>query len=759
MAKLRTVDTHLVANAASSDRLLPDFYRVLGIDGDAPGEVVERAYWQFVNDWRVEGASSKHSAATLEDANEAYRVLVSPDLRGEYDAMLANGEIAAGPKEEGAASEPPLKVLSKLHPAGPAAKTNGRSGRRPFRNISILRLLTPNYLKLNLLLFGALSLSYVVVSSRMLLSPTNEALVFAGAVLAVLLLLGLAREVERRRLQSSLARSQERISTLFEHSNDAIWSLDLDGRFTAINPAGLKMLGYSSEELLDMSIGEIVQGTHLDTVGELMERGAAGEASTDVNLELFTRTGQSVAAGLTANPLREKGKLTGMLCFVRDESGRKRFQQELTHLASRDSLTGLFNRRRFEEELNLEIGRSRRGEYSSAVLFLDLDHFKDVNDVLGHAAGDELLTRFSELLLSQVRETDVVARLGGDEFTVILPHTDIEGAREFGEKPLDAIGRQELNVNGQAMPMTASIGIARIPDDGRTQEELLASADMAMYQAKEAGRNRVCDYGGELDLHGLVEKRLEWRRRIAEAVAHDLLILHAQPILDLNNGGISNYELLLRMPSADGGVYEAAQFINHAERFGMMRPIDRWVVRNGIRLADRYGGGKHRDVVFEINISAHGFNDDQLPKIIANELAAARIDPKRIVFEVTESAAISNLERANRFISDVKRIGCRFALDDFGVGFSSLHQLKNLDVDYLKIDGAFIRNLPHDTVDQHLVKAIVEVSRALGKATIAEFVGDGQTLNLLRKFGVDFAQGYHIGQPADITTFLAQEVA
>ena len=748
-----------MTSAASNDRPLPDFYQVLGIDGDAPGEVVERAYWQFVNDWRVDGSSAKRSAPTLEDANEAYRVLVSPDLRGEYDEMLAAGEIVAGLEERGEASEPPLKVLSRLHPASRAAKRNGGSGRRWFRNFSILRFLTPTYLKLNLLLFGVLCVSYAVVSFGMQLSPTNQALVSGGAVLAVFLLLALAREVERRRLQNSLARIQERNTALFEHSNDAIWSLDLDGHFTSINSAGLQMLGYTSEELLGRSIGEIVQGTHLDSVGELMERGSAGESSTNVNLELFTRTGRSIAVGLNTNPLRDKDELTGSLWFVRDESGRKRFQQELSHLASRDSLTGLFNRCRFEEELNLEIGRSRRGEYSSAVLFLDLDHFKDVNDVLGHAAGDELLTHFSELLLSQVRETDVVARLGGDEFTVILPHTDIEGAREFGEKLLDAIGRQELNVNGQAMPMTASIGIARIPEDGRTQEELLSSADMAMYQAKEAGRNRVCDYGGELDLHGLVEKRLEWRRRIAEAVAHDLLILYAQPILDLNNGGISNYELLLRMPSADGGVYEAAKFINHAERFGMMRPIDRWVVRNGIRLADRYGGGVHRDVVFEINISGHGFNDDQLPKIIANELAASRVDPKRIVFEVTESAAIGNLERANRFISDVKRIGCRFALDDFGVGFSSLHQLKNLDVDYLTIDGAFIRNLPNDTVDQHLVKAIVEVRLALGKATIAEFVGDGQTLNLLRKFGVDFAQGYHIGEPADIATFLAQEVA
>ena len=745
-----------MSNTIDGEVPLPDFYQVLGIDEGAPGEVVERAYWQFVNNWRVDGSSSKHSSATLEDANEAYRVLVSPDLRGEYDEMLANGEIGGGSQEDGEAPEPPLKVLSRLHPPGRAAKTNGKSGRRLFPNLSILGLLKPSYWKLNLLLFSALCVSYIVVSSRKLLSQTDEALVFGGAVLAVLLLLALAREIERGRLQGSLARSQERNATLFEHSNDAIWALDLDGRFTTINPAGLQMLGYTSEELLGMSIGEIVQGTHLDTVGELMERGSKGEPSTNVNLELFTRTGRSVAVGLNTNPLRDKGQLTGMLWFVTDESGRKRFQQELTHLASRDSLTGLFNRRRFEEELNLEIGRSRRGEYSSAVLFLDLDHFKDVNDVLGHAAGDELLTHFSELLLSQVRETDVVARLGGDEFTVILPHTDIAGAREFGEKLLDAIGRQELNVNGQAMPMTASIGIARIPEDGRTQEELLSSADMAMYQAKEAGRNRVCDYGGELDLHGLVEKRLEWRRRIAEAVAHDLLILHAQPILDLNNGGISNYELLLRMPAADGAVYEAAQFISHAERFGMMRPIDRWVVRNGIKLAARFGDGRHRDVVFEINISGHGFNDDQLPVIIANELVASRVDPKKIVFEVTESAAISNLERANRFISDVKRIGCGFALDDFGVGFSSLHQLKNLDVDYLKIDGAFIRNLPHDTVDQHLVKAIVEVSRALGKATIAEFVGDGQTLNLLRKFGVDFAQGYHIGKPADIATFLAQ---
>ena len=463
---------------------------------------------------------------------------------------------------------------------------------------------------------------------------------------------------------------------------------------------------------------------------------------------------------------RDLSLIVGIISQVGLAIQRKQIEIELIYQASHDPVTGLPNRNMFMDHLRELIDISYGDSESQfSVIFIDIDNFKIINDSYGHLAGDELLrlisARCSKYIseLSSETTTLEMARFGGDEFAILL-------SGEAGSQIASPIAEEILRlldvpfeIAGQDVYATASIGITDSSMKYQQPEHVLRDADIAMYQAKEAGRNRVCDYGGELDLHGLVEKRLEWRRRIAEAVAHDLLILYAQPILDLNNGGISNYELLLRMPSADGGVYEAAKFINHAERFGMMRPIDRWVVRNGIRLADRYGGGVHRDVVFEINISGHGFNDDQLPKIIANELAASRVDPKRIVFEVTESAAIGNLERANRFISDVKRIGCRFALDDFGVGFSSLHQLKNLDVDYLKIDGAFIRNLPNDTVDQHLVKAIVEVSRALGKATIAEFVGDGQTLNLLRKFGVDFAQGYHIGEPADIATFLAQEVA
>ncbi len=285
-----------------NSRRLPDYYQLLGVDNDAPGEIVERAYWQLVNNWRADGSYDKRSAATLEEANEAYRVLVSPQLRGEYDEMLASGEVVAD-VEEGDGSEPRLKVLNKLHPAGRATKTNGPAALPKARGFSIRKLLTPSYLKLTLLLFGALSVSYAVVSSKTLLSPRNEALAFAGALLGVLLLLALAREIERRRLQGSLARSEERITTLFENSSDGIWSFDLEGRFTAINSAGLQLLGYSREELLGVGIGEIVQGTHLETVRELMDSGSAGEASTDLDLELFTKMGRSVSVGLNTAPL------------------------------------------------------------------------------------------------------------------------------------------------------------------------------------------------------------------------------------------------------------------------------------------------------------------------------------------------------------------------------------------------------------------------------------------------------------------------
>jgi EAL domain-containing protein (putative c-di-GMP-specific phosphodiesterase class I) len=269
-----------------------------------------------------------------------------------------------------------------------------------------------------------------------------------------------------------------------------------------------------------------------------------------------------------------------------------------------------------------------------------------------------------------------------------------------------------------------------------------------MYQAKENGRNRVCVYSANTDWRAQSESRLSWRKRIGDALECDRFVLFAQPILDLSTNRVSQYELLLRMIDTNGSVIDAGAFIDSAERFGLMQAIDRWVVRQGIRIAAEYAR-RGRDVRTEINISGKAFADDELLPLIRSELTSTQVDPRNLIFEVTESAAIHNIHEAREFVDELKRIGCRFALDDFGVGFSSFYQLKSLDVDFLKIDGSFIQDLPNDEIDQHLVRAIVEVARALNKETIAEFVADEETTHLLRELGVGFAQGYHLGRPRD----------
>jgi predicted signal transduction protein with EAL and GGDEF domain len=365
---------------------------------------------------------------------------------------------------------------------------------------------------------------------------------------------------------------------------------------------------------------------------------------------------------------------------------------------------------------------------------------------MGHWAGDELLTGVGKLLADRLRDTDIVARLGGDEFTIILPHTDVEQGRIVAEQLIATLGNHKFRLADQTFVITASVGIALIPEHGATAEELLSHADVAMYQAKENGRNRVCIYSPYTDWRAQTESRLNWRKRIGDALECERFQLYAQPILDLRTNEISQYELLLRMIDPDGEVVDAAEFIDSAERFGLMQAIDRWVVQRGIRFASEVNGSG-RDVKMEINISGKAFADEELLPIIRRELASTQIDPHKIIFEVTETAAIHNIHEAREFVDELKRIGCKFALDDFGVGFSSFYQLKSLDVDYLKIDGSFIQDLPSDAIDQHLVKAMVEVARALNKETIAEFVADEETTQLLREFGVGFAQGYHIGRP------------
>jgi diguanylate cyclase (GGDEF)-like protein len=445
-----------------------------------------------------------------------------------------------------------------------------------------------------------------------------------------------------------------------------------------------------------------------------------------------------------------EGEIHGRVWSFRDVTERERIQTRLRHLADHDPLTGLLNRRRFDEELADRVAHIARYDSGGAVLLLDLDNFKFVNDSLGHRTGDAVIRVVADLLRGQLRETDVIARLGGDEFALLLPHATPEEAEGVARKLLETVRSHRAVFRGQRLRLTTSIGVAVISDAGmQTSEEVMVEADVAVYEAKEGGRDRYCVYATAGDHPSEAENTLAWSERIRNAIDGDGLTLHAQPVLNLATNAISQYELLVRMVGPDGELLPPHAFLPSAERSGMVQEIDLWVTRTAIRLIDRHRRAG-RELRLEVNLSGRTLGDPTLPRAIEAELAAVPIDPGNLIFEVTETAAVLNMDEARHFASELARMGCHFALDDFGAGFGSFYYLKYLPLDYLKIDGDFIGDLAMNVTDQAMVQAIVDLSQRLGKATIAEFVGDQRTVELLRAYGVDYAQGYHVGAPQPI---------
>ena len=406
-------------------------------------------------------------------------------------------------------------------------------------------------------------------------------------------------------------------------------------------------------------------------------------------------------------------------------------------------------RRRFEEELERELLRAVRYHEAGALLMLDVDNFKYVNDTLGHAAGDQIVSSVAALLRGRLRETDTVARLGGDEFALLLPHADQARANRVAADVLHAIREHGVVVGGRSIHVTASIGVALFDAVRQTASEVLAASDLAMYEAKDSGRDRVVTYTPNSGDEARRRAQGSWIERIRAALEEERFTLYCQPIQDVRTGEIVQHELLVRMIAEDGEVVAPAAFLGAAERFGLVQSLDRWVVRSAIRLMDRQLRAGRR-LRIEVNLSGRSVDDPELPGLIRRELEATDVDPDHLAFEITETALISNMDDARRFAETLMRIGCRFALDDFGTGFGSYYYLKHLPLHFLKIDGDFIRNLPHSPTDQLMVRAMVQVAQGLGMRTIAEFVEDEAILEHLREYGVDFAQGYHIGRPRPV---------
>jgi diguanylate cyclase (GGDEF)-like protein/PAS domain S-box-containing protein len=567
----------------------------------------------------------------------------------------------------------------------------------------------------------------------------------------------LGRVVERRCGEEERARLNRQTEVLLSSAGEGIYGLDANGLTTFVNPAAARMLRRRAEDLIGAPVHDVVHGNGHGGRGHTREQcplatrasdGAASKSDEDV---FWRGDGASFPVEFIRIPIRDNGAIGGAVVTFNDVTERKRFESQLRFLAEHDGLTGLFNRRRFEEELARQVAYARRYG-GGAALVLDIDNFKYVNDTLGHQAGDELIRSVATLLRKRLRATDVLARLGGDEFAVLLPHTGSEQAEEVAHGLLKEIRAHTTAVADQPIRVTTSIGVTLLGQEELTAEEVLVEADIAMYEAKDAGRDCCVIYTRDSRQRARQASGMTWTKRIRRALEEDGFVLYCQPILDLRCDTVSQYELLLRMRGdQDGEVILPGAFLPPAERFGLIRDIDHWVVREAVQLLSRLEReGSGIDLLLEINLSGKSVGDPDLPGLIERALADTAVDPAKLIFEITETAAIANMEEASSFAHRLTKLGCRFALDDFGAGFGSFYYLKYLPLDYLKIDGDFIENLVRSPVDQRMVKAMVEVARALEMKTIAEYVSDEESVRLLRDFGVDYAQGFHLGKPAPV---------
>jgi diguanylate cyclase (GGDEF)-like protein/PAS domain S-box-containing protein len=520
------------------------------------------------------------------------------------------------------------------------------------------------------------------------------------------------------------------------------------------NRALCELTGHSPEELAAANLHELIHPDDAATDRAAMARLHAAEIDHfHLEQRLLHSERHVVWVALDVSLGRDPdGRPLYCIRQIQDIEERKRYEGELGYLVEHDPLTGLLNRRGFVRELTHEMTYAHRYGGDGAVLFLDLDDFKCVNDRLGHAAGDEVLSEIARVVSERLRETDVFARLGGDEFAVLLPRTTSSDAQNLSEELLEAV-RDECKLPPAAEGcVSVSIGVGGFEERGTGQnaEDILVESDNAMYLAKEAGKGRVAVASAATRR---TKARVTWAERVARAVHEDLFELYCQPIVDFANDAVAKWELLLRLPGDDGELILPPQFLYTAERSGLILEIDRWVLGEALILIAAHGAAG-REICLEVNISGRSVGDPQLLSLIEQALERTAIDPASLIFEVTETAAIANMDRARGFATTLQSLGCGFALDDFGAGFGSFYYLKHIPFDYVKIDGEFIRNLPTSSTDQLIVRSIVQMSKGLGKHTIAEFVGDRETVEALKEHGVDYGQGYYLGKPVPVSEAL-----
>jgi diguanylate cyclase (GGDEF)-like protein/PAS domain S-box-containing protein len=561
----------------------------------------------------------------------------------------------------------------------------------------------------------------------------------------------------RRQAEEALREAEARFRLLLESAGEGIYGLDTEGRCTFVNDAALAMLGYSRAELLGRDTHSLIQHSRADGSAYPAEACPiyaafrTGQASQGLVEMLWRKDGSSFPAEYSAQPMREDGQVTGAVLVFRDVTESQALRHLLSYQATHDALTGLVNRQEFERRLERVLVESRSDGEEYALLYLDLDQFKVVNDTCGHTAGDQLLRQITARLHECLRGRDTLARLGGDEFGVLLEHCPLDQALRIATVLRDAAQDYRFVWEGKPFSVSASIGLVPLSTTIGGVSAALAAADAACYAAKEQGRNRVHLYQPDDALLAQQHTQMQWVSRLTHALEANRFRLYQQIIAPLGKHGQGrpHYEILLRLLDEEDRVVEPMAFVPAAERYNLMPAIDRWVIREVIsrHAAQQRQAPVAERPIFAVNLSGTSLSDERLAEFVCGLLAEHGVPADMLCFEITETAAIANLSRATEFIRTLKREGCLFALDDFGSGMASFAHLKQLPVDFLKIDGSFIRTMAEDHVTRAMAEAINRVAHVMAIETVAECAESAPVLALLRELGVDHAQGYALARP------------
>ena len=572
-------------------------------------------------------------------------------------------------------------------------------------------------------------------------------------------LLGVEVDITDRKLyEEALFREKESAQITLRSIGDGVITTDAQYNVEYINPVAEELTGWKVDDASGRPIDEIFRGFHEETC-EPLENPLAVSIRRNRPIKsprptlLIRRDGNELYIENTASPIRDgKGDVTGGVLVFHDVSESRELNRQLSFHASHDSLTGLVNRSEFEHRLDRALKSARARETSYALCYLDLDQFKIVNDSCGHGAGDSLLHQLGNLLKSKIRWRDTLARLGGDEFGVLLESCSLEEAMQTAEVLRIAVSEFKFIWEDRSFRLSVSIGVVPISADNEDVAAMLSAADSACAAAKEAGRNRIHSFlENDLDLMRR-RREMQWAARINNALEEDRFELYRQTILPLQaDEPGAHYEILLRMRDEAGEIVAPGLFIEAAERYSITPSIDRWVITNAFRWLVSEADERERLALCSINLSGQSLGDDKFLPFVIDQFQMSGLDATKICFEITETAAIASYSQANRFINALKELGCKFALDDFGTGLSSFGYLKHFPVDFLKIDGSFVKEILHDPIDREMVRSINEIGHLTGKRTIVEFAENKEIITMLKGMGVDYAQGYGVSEPQPVS--------